>query len=83
MCLKNTGVEGCMLEFLLSSYGDNYNCKVKVGEMNSEEFLTSVELKLKDVCFLRCCSLFTLVVYIMMVELKRQGRDVKCNGVLV
>ena len=39
--------------------------------------------QLKEVCILRCCSLFTLYSG-MVVELRGQGRGVKCNyGVVV
>ena len=79
VCLKNAGVRGRMLEFLLTSYEDNY-CEVKVGEMSGGGFLTSVGLR--QGCVLSPL-LFSLYISGMVVELRGQGRGVKCNGVVV
>ena len=68
-----------MLEFLLASYADNYY-EGKVAKLISEEFLTSVGLRQGCVLSL---LLFSLYISGMVVEFRRQGRGVKCNGVVV
>ena len=70
-----------MLEFLPTSCDhDDYYCEVKVGGMNSEEFLTSVGLRQGCVLSL---LLFFLYISGMVVELRGWERGVKCNGVVV